>query len=259
MNDIELIKKLKGITPNELKIHESNNLPEELKKEIETLSEEIVNCKNPPPANKLINPEAAKQKYKEQYKEKIEMRDVGKSLSQALFLIMNEGRKYLDLDAFTRTIDEFESAFDRLMKLEFDAIKDQSIKELSGISDETVSTIEKMAIQKHKEKDLTSSGRLFFLLTILDPDNFSIWIRLGIVHQENKNYLDALKSYGRAFNLNSTNIPNHIFMAECYMEIKDRFNALQECELLKSLISTQDIDTKWKECFEILEKAINKM
>ena len=258
MNDIEFIKKLKGISPEEPKAKEFQ-LPEELKKEIELLSEEIVHSKMPPPTNKIVNPESVKQILKEEYKEKLEMRNVGKSLSQGLFLIMSEGRKYLNLDDFTRTIDEFEMAFDRLMKMESDAIKDQSVKQLAGISDETIGSIERMAIQKHKEKDLISSERLFFLLTILDPDNFAIWLRLGIVHQENKNYIDALKSYGRALNLNTTNIPNHLFMAECYMEIKDKFNALQECDRLRSLIGSQDIDIKWKECFENLEKAINNM
>jgi tetratricopeptide (TPR) repeat protein len=256
MRDIELENKLKGINTQD-----TNGMPLELKKDIELLSAEIINTmqKIPPPENKLMTPEGYKQKIKQEVKEKLQMREVGKSLSHALFMIQKEGRRYLDMEGFTKVIDDIENAFDHLMKLDPQVITETSIKELTAISDETINNVEIMAIQKHKENENTSSGHLFLLLTILDPNNFSYWIRMGIIHQESKNFTEALKFYGRAVDLNSTNIPNHLFMAECYLETKDTINAQQEYELLKTLIDLQDIDVKWKEHFMLLESMILKM
>lgn len=261
MKDLELENSLKKMKANQEHTDDKTHMPVDLERDIEALAEELANeeVQKKPPGNELMSLQAYKSKLKEEIKETLQMREVGESLSMGIFMIMQQGKNYLDLAAFTQVIDEFESAFDHLMKMDSTAGIDKTFKELAAISDDTVGYIEKMAIQKHKEKDFISSMRLFVLLTVLIPNNFMYWIRLGINHQEVRNFNDALKAYSRAFHLNAINIPNHVFMAECYLEMGDKINALQECELLKVLIETQEVESRWKEHFSVLNRIVNEM
>lgn len=204
----------------------------------------------------LLPRELFKAKVKEEIKEKLLMREVGESLSDAFNIIVKQGKSYLSIDEYFEVIDSFEQAFDKLMKMDANKPLDVDFQELMGIEDKVALYIEKIAMSKHKEEDYFGCSRLFILLTILIPSSYSFWNKLGVSFQELKDYKEALKAYGKSLALHPSNIPAWLFMTECHVALSDKVEALQDIDKIEIMMSDPKVSEKWGPHFELLKEAV---
>lgn len=231
-----------------------------LEKELDLLAEEIAEQESSTQdyTKQILSKELYFLRIKSEAQEALRMRVIGESLSDAFNIIVQQGKRYLDMDSYYDVIDSFEKAFDLLMKCDDNDIQEKNFKDIMAISNTTMSQIEKIAQEKFKEGDFSSSAKLYILLTVLNPVSYNYWIRLGINYQEMKEYKEAIKVYRKAFVINPLSIPNHLFIAECFIDLNDKVEALAEIDYIKSLLDSEP-ESRWAEHFRLLNDVVNKL
>lgn len=84
-----------------------------------------------------------------------------------------------------------------------------------GISDEAVNRLYQLGKKLLEEQAFEDAEHIFFVLAILCPQSLEVWLGLGKVHQDRKQYREALQFYEKALELNPRSSLAQSFINEC--------------------------------------------
>lgn len=249
----------KNITINVLsKTAISNNLQElELKQSIEHVADELAEQEANAQAdyNKLINKNAIKPHLKEEYINYLSLKNLGDSLTKASSLIVNECKKTLKQNEINLILTEFTQGLIKLSEFN-DFNQDRNFQEISGLSQDALDLIEKIATQKYSDHDYQASKELYILLSLLNTNNLNYWCKLGINYQFLNSFKQAIQCYEKSLVLSPSNFQLHLFISECQIELGEIDLARLELIKAKKLIDENKLNSNWHEYFLILEQSI---
>lgn len=106
------------------------------------------------------------------------------------------------------------------------------------LSQEDIEYIAEQAHSMLKKEEVVTAHKLFAFLCILDTNNTSHWIFLGICQMQQKMYDAALATFGIAAAMNSNTPLPYLFSAALYAESKNR----------------EDMQKSLKKCMQICKK-----
>lgn len=132
-----------------------------------------------------------------------------------------------------------------------------TIQQVLGISQHDIQELvnETNFYIEHKEWDKAAKTLLFLLLTNLKNEGYCL--KLGSVFREQNKLEEAIKIYEMAANLNPKDPRPHLYLAGCFLELKDRDTAKQafeNClEICKNSLNSQEIEKLAKEGLKSLK------
>jgi len=92
-------------------------------------------------------------------------------------------------------------------------------QELPQFSTETCNTLYAIAFNFYENRKYQEAVHFFRFLTVVDTFNRANWMGLGAAQQMNKEYEEAVDSYGFAALLNENDPFAHFHAAECFFAI----------------------------------------
>ncbi len=176
---------------------------------------------------------------KQELKEAIKLPEMSQQMKLAKKILKSEAKNYLSEESLQILNSDLATASERLAEIKIDEGGDSNIQNLIKMSDTSVDSIAQIAQEKYKEERLEECLSLFYLLTILNPENDEFWFRLGIIAQQCEKYELALRAYAVTFDLDPENLAAKLFSAECYIGLNRTDEALQEIEAVKKLAESE--------------------
>lgn len=85
---------------------------------------------------------------------------------------------------------------------------------------------------------------LFVHLILKDPFRWEFWFSLAAIYQLEKNYKEAILSYKRASLLNPKNAKIYFHLAECFLSLNDKKNALIALNQAKNYCLDENLKDK---------------
>ncbi len=193
----------------------------------------------------LISPEMKKKQIREEMKANLKMPEIEGYITAAFKALRSEGEHYLGAELYKEMIDEFDVIIPKLEVMDLSQPVEENFQTLLNISDEVMTGIFGMAIEKYKEGDYSTSLSIFTLLTTLDSGNSEYWYRLGIASQRFENYDMALKAYETSIELEPDLMEAYLFASECCLHKGDLEGAKVFFKKGKELADAQELDEVW--------------
>lgn len=239
--------------------HDFFPLDPDFEKEVDSLADDLAEkaAQEQKDENKLLPFDALKERIKEEIKDSLLMRKLGRTLFQATSIINDEGTN-LSQDERQHLIADFAKALERLDKMELNDLDNKTFQQITEITQKTLDIIEVIGQHKYAQGDYRGCSALFTLLCLLNPVNFNYWTRLGIAKQECQNFEEALDAYDQALTLNPEDVRDHLFSAECFVRLGDKNQAKDECKTIKDLINNEK-NQDWDNYLSSLERAVNDL
>lgn len=78
---------------------------------------------------------------------------------------------------------------------------------------------------------LKDAKDIFVELTLKKPFNWEFWFALATIYEQEKNYTQAIISYKMAIVLNPENDILYFHLAECFLSINDKKQAIENLKL----------------------------
>lgn len=195
-------------------------------KEIDSYASDLAQLSAQEIKSSLMSPQALKDRLHEQFKETLRMSDLEKTLEGAVEVLNQEGADFPHPEYREYLFLEFQKAAERLQSEaenpRFDLI--QTLQAKGDLSEGAMSLIHGIAQKKYLEKDFEASKKLFTFLSLINHNKFDYWQGLGVCLQELKDYDKAIQAYERAWAIRHE-VSNRLFVAECYLKLKDLVNA----------------------------------
>lgn len=120
----------------------------------------------------------------------------------------------------------------------------KSLKEIFGLSNETMAAFYKAAAEIYREKRYQDAAEALSVLVILDPDTYVFWFGLGNAEYFCHQYERALIAYGMAINLKPEEPLNYIFSTNCYEAIHDYNNAMHAIDDALQIMENDQVKHK---------------
>lgn len=105
--------------------------------------------------------------------------------------------------------------------------KGVSLKDIEGVSDETMEEMYACAYYFYQERKLDEAEDLFKVLCMYDLNNADYVIGLGAVHQIRKNYQKACDFYALAYVMADNNFLPMLYGGQCQLLMGNTARALQ--------------------------------
>lgn len=207
--------------------------------------------------NQLLADEILIEKLKAEYLEAVKMVELGKRVKAALETIRSEGQSMLEPEDWEKLDQTFSNMEGNIPDHIPDEWFEKSFQELLGISDEIMKIMEKIALIKDQENDLSQALNIFLLITILNPTHTLSWYRLGMIYQSQNEFAQAATAYQSLLSINHEQIGPHLFLAECLLELGEKEQAISEMNEAKKIIDqgeTQD----WQDLFQEIEGKLQQ-
>lgn len=200
---------------------------QELNAYLDELAEEAMNTDK----NDLLNPEAHKQKLKEEFRHSFDTSSLQEKVQQAVDVL----QKDLTLEGNTRDFFILDLSSDKP-------------------SSSSIDIIEKMAIEKFHREEYLDAKKLFELLCILDGRE-SHYQKLGICHIDLKDYPAAVEAFLTALEINDKSVENWIFLAECYFAIQDYERVSSCCSKAEEFLESSPDREVYEELLNALKHS----
>ncbi len=111
----------------------------------------------------------------------------------------------------------------------------ETLQGIFGLSDKTIEHFYKCGSRYYDSSHFKEACDVFYLLSILNPQKFNIWLSLGLSEKQMHHLEKALQAFAMATVMNITSVLPHILSAQCYLELKE--NTLAK-ETLKYALKT---------------------
>ncbi len=108
-----------------------------------------------------------------------------------------------------------------------------TLKQLKGVTNEELDAVYFLAYGYYQTGRLEEASKLFRFLVLFDHLNAKYWFGLGAVQQVEKNYQDAIVSYGYSSFLDLSNPKPQYHAAECFLAMGDKRSAASAIEALE--------------------------
>jgi tetratricopeptide (TPR) repeat protein len=117
-----------------------------------------------------------------------------------------------------------------LSKLELEEMGEDFPQFELNVSDEILSKYYSAALEYIDEKNFLAARDAFSFLTFLNPSITDFWIGLGISEQSQEEFQKAVEAYQIGEIVDPNNPVVHANICQCYLALKDEFNADQSYE-----------------------------
>lgn len=108
-----------------------------------------------------------------------------------------------------------------------------TLKQLKGVTNEELDAVYFLAYGYYQTGRLEEASKLFRFLVLFDHLNAKYWFGLGAVQQVDKNYQDAIVSYGYSSFLDLSDPKPQFHAAECFLAMGDKRGAASAIEALE--------------------------
>lgn len=208
-------------------------------------------------ATSLKPAEVIKNEHRQQLLKALKMDDLQKHLIHAEELI-----KENHSDKFKKVIEEIEHSNEHMVKyyeqhrteLESKGTDPVLLKDIYGISNDSLSQIYELSKQYVTKKDFSNAESLLTYLTILAPDIIAFWISLGICFQALHKEWEAINIFNIAKILDQTDPAAYIYAAESYLNLKENDKAKMEIDAVKPFLNNKD--GVWKDSLAFVQQQI---
>ena len=180
-----------------------------------------------------------------EYQSAVDMGHLRTPITQAVQLIMQEGINILGTDEWKILEQELKNFSEKMQKIQIDDASDESLQKLTGMSDQAMSEIARIARERYEKDDFDNSAALWIFLTQLKNNEPKYWKCLAMSWHELKKFTDAVKAYEAAINLGDTHVLNYLAAAECYFHLDMRNKGIEKFEQGKCLIEGQSVQNEW--------------
>lgn len=212
------------------------------------------------PSNPHIPEHLANAKVKEDIKTSIQMPELNDHIGAALTLLNNdECTRYISLDDFNEMKKQFKKSTYYLSNFKFSKSLNINYAEILHIKEKTLDDILKIAVHMFNEKRVGDCMSLLVLLTVLKPEDFDYWFRLGIAAHQLENYPLAIKAFTSSLHLNPEYLGAVIFLTSSYLKNNQNDLAKVEFGNAKNLMQKKPTDSEWKELFQEMERNFRKI
>ena len=124
------------------------------------------------------------------------------------------------IDELTSRLASLETA-DDLARLGQGLLDNISWKEQLGITDECIMSLYQGAKALFENKNFEHAENAFMMICSFDPTQYSIWVGLGHSSFQLHHPEQAINAYSMASGIDSENVWPHIWIANCYEQMKD--------------------------------------
>ena len=107
-----------------------------------------------------------------------------------------------------------------------------TLKQLKGVTNDELEAVYSLAYGYYQTGKFEEAQKLFQFLVLFDHLNAKFWFGLGAVQQAEKNFKDAVVSYGYCSFLKLDNPKPQLHAAECFLAMGDRRSAASALEAL---------------------------
>ena len=121
-------------------------------------------------------------------------------------------------------------------------IKDKAtLKQLKGVTNDELEAVYSLAFGYYQTGKYEEALKLFQFLVLFDHLNAKYWFGLGAAQQANKDFQNAVVSYGYCSFLKLDNPKPQLHAAECFLALGDKKSAASALEALE-LYCPKDTD-----------------
>lgn len=194
------------------------------------------------------DPLASKNKIRQNIKENLAGEEYRERIPKAYQSLQKDLRSHLSRVQFEALTDEFGQIYDKLELLskqkadsfdelleKMDAIPD-SFQEIMGLSDETIEHCYQSGCRCFEAHHYKEAADIFFLLSVLSPYRFNIWLSQGLAEKKARHYDKALRAFAMATLIDMANIAPHIHSIECYLALHEMQNARDAWDLARNTV-----------------------
>ena len=100
-----------------------------------------------------------------------------------------------------------------------------TMKQLKGVTNDELEAVYSLAFSYYQTGKYEEAHKLFQFLVLFDHLNAKFWFGLGAVQQAEKNFKDAVVSYGYCSFLKLDNPKPQLHAAECFLAMGDKRSA----------------------------------
>jgi len=196
--------------------------------------------------NRLLPPAAHRAKIMAEMKEAFSLSELDAYFTPSFDLLLSTGRDYLDPDAnheMQKTLSQIPEVIE---KIDLDQEYTDSFQKLLGVSDGVMKSIVQIAQAQFEEEKFENCLSLFVVLSILAPENFDYWFRLGIAAQKAQKNDLALRAYRQAIDLNPKLVLALLFSVECYLSMDLSEQAKATLAEANRIAETTEIEGAWR-------------
>lgn len=194
---------------------ESDRFGKELNRELEALSEEMLD--EMPNATVLMSKPARKRQLKERLHQEFAMEALFQDVQEAIQVLRRDSRRYLENEGSGRLMQELDRAAEKMATIECKGSLDYA--SLLNLSETFLESIFKIAQAKFGEGIIGEGAALLSLLTCLFPGEWDVWFRLGIIRMKMGLFDCALQAFAVATSLNPSLYEARLLAAHCYLEL----------------------------------------
>lgn len=133
------------------------------------------------------------------------------------FSLVSEAQQFLNRD------------FDKDTRLSDKGDGNKSLKEIYGLSDQTINTFYLIANYYYTQKKFLEASEILFFICLLDPLNTVYWQALGSANYFCGHYREALYAYFVSLTLNPDGDPHCLFYAARCYEAQLDFDKALDC------------------------------
>ena len=160
--------------------------------------------------------------------------------------------------------ESFEADFQKVQK-GIEKIEDpsclkgeKSLKEMFDVQDETLRWLYSIGFKLFQEKCWEQSSSVFLLLTLLHPTVRDFWMALGFSLEKQQKAHEALQAFSFASVLDPKHAPARYESAKLYLHKKEAHEALEEIQILETIIQEQNLQQFRPECEKLKAAALNE-
>ena len=95
---------------------------------------------------------------------------------------------------------------------------------------ELINIIYRVAKQALKDQQLAPARDLFYLLSVITPEHFDVWVGLGLAYQELEQDQNAISAFEEAKKQMPNSLLPYLYSAESYFHLHDWKNGFKNCE-----------------------------
>lgn len=186
------------------------------------------------------------------------------SNKQALILVKNLLPQKLAADEWESVKKEFNAIPNNISKFyekhceDTEVILKSSIKEMSGVSDQTLEKIYQLAVELNADGDFEDAKKVFYFLRMFAVYCVNIWIGEIVCMKNLRDFHEAIDLSSFAITIFPESTSLHLHLADCLIQTGSPFQASREIDEAKRLSKNEGSNDIFESTFTYLESQLPK-
>lgn len=194
--------------------------------------------------NKLLSPDLLFKRELDKSKEILKeyYNEYALKIEKGFEAINQHKEKVLEKELFDRFQEELKKSSENIITLIKSKFEDRSPFELIKSSDLTMNCFQKIAYALFNIKEFEKAANIYFILTILNPQNKDYWTSLGMAEKMNGQFGEAIGAFSMVIILDSADPLPHLSLADLYINMNEKKMAEFELNEAEKLIKNGDFN-----------------